>query len=121
MNHWTNWLLLAVAVLVGGWLLFDGMRAFIVGDYVTPKSGDYAGKLGPWANLLQRIGIRPRSALAKALHVLAGAAWLLSAAGLWMQAGWWRMGMAAAAVLSLWYLPFGMLGAIIVLAILILR
>jgi hypothetical protein len=40
---------------------YDGSRALIVGDYVTPKSGAYAGQLGPWAKLVAAVGIEPRS------------------------------------------------------------
>jgi len=37
-----------LAAVEAGWMLFDGSRALIVGDYVTAKSGPYAGQLGPW-------------------------------------------------------------------------
>jgi hypothetical protein len=118
LSFWPFFALLAIAIVLGGWMLLDGLRAFLRGDYLTPKSGEYAGQLGPWAGLLQRVGIAPRSALVKGLHVAVGAAWLLSAAGLWLDAPWWRIGMAGAALFSLWYLPFGTLGALIVWALL---
>jgi len=118
LSFWPFFALLAIAIVLGGWMLLDGLRAFIRGDYLTPKSGAYAGQLGPWAALLQRMGIAPRSALVKGLHLAVGAAWLVSAAGLWLDATWWRTGMAGAALVSLWYLPFGTLGALIVWALL---
>jgi hypothetical protein len=36
--------ILAVAFLIGGWLGFDGSRALIVGDYVSSRSGPWAGQ-----------------------------------------------------------------------------
>jgi hypothetical protein len=55
------WIVTALAVLAGGWMAFDGARALIVGDYVTPQEGEYAGELGPWAALLESVGLEPRS------------------------------------------------------------
>ncbi len=52
-----------LAALEAGWMMFDGMRALIVGDYVTPKKGPYAGQLGPWSKLVSAIGLAPRSTL----------------------------------------------------------
>jgi hypothetical protein len=49
-----------VAVLVsvtGGWMAFDGAHALITGDFVTPSSGPYSGQLGPWATLLEAVGL----------------------------------------------------------------
>ena len=37
--HWTAWLVMALVLLNGGWMAFDGGRALVVGDYVTPKTG----------------------------------------------------------------------------------
>jgi hypothetical protein len=31
-----KWVIVALMVLEAGWMLFDGTRALIVGDYVTP-------------------------------------------------------------------------------------
>jgi hypothetical protein len=56
--HWTGWIVAALAALNGGWMTFDGARALIVGDYVTPSSGEYAGQLGPgrtWFRPVQRM------------------------------------------------------------------
>jgi hypothetical protein len=103
----------AIAVLQGGWLVFDGARALIVGDYVTPAAGSRAGQLGPWSRLVAALGLEPRGAFMKCVHVALGAAWLGSAA--WFVAGpatgWWAV--LACAVATLWYLPIGtVLGAI---------
>ncbi|HLE28123.1 MAG TPA: hypothetical protein VI793_08400 [Anaerolineales bacterium] len=40
---WIDWLIVALAVLEAGWMAFDGTRAPVVGDYVTPKEGRTPG------------------------------------------------------------------------------
>jgi hypothetical protein len=45
--HWTAWLIAALVLLNGGWMAFDGGRALMLGDYVTPRTGQFAGQLGP--------------------------------------------------------------------------
>lgn len=60
---WLRLLAVALALIESGWMAFDGMRALLVGDYVTPRSGPYAGQLGPWARLVSAVGIEPRSTL----------------------------------------------------------
>jgi hypothetical protein len=111
-----TWVVLVLAVLTGGWMLYDGLRALRVGDYTTPKNGAYAGQLGPWAGLLTRVGLNPRSTLVKALHVIAGAAWLLGAYSMLVGAEWGAAVLWSAAFLSIWYLPFGTLTASVTLA-----
>lgn len=34
-----RWLITILVLLNAGWMVFDGMRALLVGDYLTPKSG----------------------------------------------------------------------------------
>ena len=75
--HWLGWVVLALALIEGGWLAFDGGHALITGDYVTPKSGQYAGQLGPWSKLVTAIGIEPRSTLMKCIHLTLGSVWLV--------------------------------------------
>lgn len=111
------WIASAFAAFIGAWLSFDGTRALTIGDYVTPSSGDYAGRLGPWASLLGAIGIDPRSTPIKLLHVALGLALLTSAILLRTHpALGWRC-LLVSAIAGLWYLPFGTitLTAVIVL------
>lgn len=103
------WLVIMMALIEGGWLAYDGARALILGDYVTPSSGEYAGQLGPWTNLVTAIGIEPRSTLMKSIHLGLGLAFLTA---IYRYARGWRGGwrnMLACAILGLWYLPFGTL------------
>lgn len=118
--HWSGWIVVTIALILGGWLAFDGSRALVVGDYVTPSSGEYAGRLGPWASVVSAVGIEPRSTLMKAIHVLLGGAWLAAMVGYAMSATWARAGLLTCAVASLWYLPFGTLLSIVEIGLLFL-
>lgn len=118
--HWSGWIVVTIAFILGGWLAFDGGRALVVGDYVTPSSGEYAGRLGPWASVVSAVGIEPRSTLMKSIHVLLGGAWLVAMVGFAMSASWARAGLLTCAVASLWYLPFGTLLSIIEIGLLFL-
>ncbi|MCW5559288.1 MAG: hypothetical protein KIT22_15845 [Verrucomicrobiae bacterium] len=114
-----KWVVLALALFQGGWLVFDGGRALIVGDYVTPSSGPHAGQLGPWSRLVSAVGLEPRGTLVKCLHLFLGLAWLAGLAAFWIRpgAGWWIL--LGCGVATLWYLPVGTLLSLIVMALLL--
>jgi hypothetical protein len=116
--QWSGWLVVVLAVAGGSWLLFDGSRALVVGDYVTPRSGEHAGRLGPWAGVVSAVGIEPRSTAMKAVHVVLGLAWLVAAAGYATGTTWAGWSVAACAVASLWYLPIGTALALLELGLL---
>lgn len=116
---WLRWIATAIAVLMGCWMTFDGTRALIKGDYVTPRDGPYAGQLGPWAGLLRGAGLDPRAAAVKATFIVIGLGWLTMAIGHALGAPWARSGLLVLSVLSIWYLPVGTVLAIVELAILL--
>jgi hypothetical protein len=118
---WLRLAVMALAFVLGIWMLVDGTRAFLVGDYFTPQSGEYVGQLGPWATLVSATGLDPRSALLKAVHVGLGLFWLASMAAFLAWPSWGRRTLRAAAFLSLWYLPFGTLIGVLVLVLLVLH
>lgn len=117
---WLRWLVLVLALAEGGWLAFDGARALVVGDYVTPSSGRHAGQLGPWSKVVAAVGIAPRSTLMKGLHLLLGAGWLVVMGCYVAGLSWAATGMLVCAVLGLWYLPFGTLLSVVQVALLLL-
>ena len=118
--HWLGWVVLVLAFVEGSWLAFDGGRALLVGDYVTPKSGQYAGQLGPWAQVVSAMGIEPRSTLMKSIHLALGFAWLIVMVGFALQLPWAWWGMLTCAVLGLWYLPFGTILSVVQVVLLLL-
>lgn len=113
MRWWR--LVLALLVLVtAGYMVVDGTRALVAGDYFTLE-----GELGPWAPLVEALGIGARSVAMKTLFVLWGAAWL-AALGLYLAGrATWRL-MLVAAVASLWYLVIGTMLSLIQIALLLL-
>jgi hypothetical protein len=114
-----KWIVLALALLQGGWLMFDGGRALITGDYVTPTSGPRAGQLGPWSRIVSAVGLEPRGTFIKCLHPCLGMAWLIGLVAFAMRpaSGWWFF--LCCAVATLWYLPIGTFVSLIVLALLL--
>ena len=116
--NWKDWLISILVLSTAGWMLFDGARALIAGDFTTPKTGDYAGQLGPWSNLVQSIGIEPRSTFMKSVFVLYGLLALAALTSYLVGYSWGRSALIVVCVLGLWYLPIGSLTNIIVLILL---
>ncbi|MGH3313606.1 MAG: hypothetical protein ACRDP3_23980 [Streptomyces sp.] len=116
--HWAGWAAVALIAVIGGWMLFDGIHALLTGDFVTPRSGTHAGQLGPWANLVSGVGLDPRSLLVKWVFVGYAVGYLVSGAA--FAAGtpgaWWAV--VVLAVCGLWYLPFGTVANLVVVAVL---
>ena len=104
---WQQWIALLPLGITGGWMTFDGARALIVGDYVTPKSGSHAGQLGPWAALLRKAGVDPRSTAVKWTFIVEGIATIGSLVALLCGASWGTTACLACAIVGLWYLPVG--------------
>jgi hypothetical protein len=78
---WVRIALVALGLVEGAWMTFDGTRALKVGDYVTPSSGAHAGQLGPWNYVVRAVGIPPRSTAMKVIFVVYGLSWLVIAIG----------------------------------------
>lgn len=114
-----RWLTVALCVLQGGFMVFDGARALATGSYLTPSSGEHAGRLGPWARLVRAVGIAPESTGMKVALVVLGLLWLGVAAGVALGAAWaWPSGLVVA-VATLWYLVPGTVISVAVLVLLL--
>jgi hypothetical protein len=109
----------ALGLMQGAWMTFDGTRALVVGDYVTPSNGVHAGQLGPWSHVVSAVGIPPRSTAMKLVFVVYGLSWLIISVGFAVHAAWASPAMLIAAIATLWYLPIGTIFAIVQLAALI--
>ncbi|HEX9085829.1 MAG TPA: hypothetical protein VF836_13900 [Gemmatimonadaceae bacterium] len=110
---WVRLAVVALGLVEGAWMTFDGTRALTVGDYVTPSSGAHAGQLGPWNYAVRAVGIAPRSTAMKLIFVVYGVSWLIISLGLGLQSTWASQAMLIAAIATLWYLPVGTLFGII--------
>ena len=104
-----RWIILGLVAFTAGWMLFDGLRALIVGDYVTPASGEYAGQLGPWAAVVNAVGIEPRSTWMKSVFLGYGLIALVLVVCYARGMAWARKALMPVCLLGLWYLPFGTL------------
>lgn len=116
-----RWRTTTVAILVlltGGWMTFDGIHAFVTGDFVTPRSGEHAGQLGPWAAIPRAAGIDPRGVGVELFFVSFGVAYLAALAVFLAGRRGGRGAVAAGAAIALLYLPFGTLASLGVLALL---
>ena len=102
-----KWIIVILIILNASWMLADGSRALVLGDYVTPAGGEYAGQLGPWAGFVKTIGIEPRSTLMKTVFVAYGLSALTAATGFGLDQPWGRNLLIVISILGLWYLPVG--------------
>lgn len=111
---------MALAVVDAGYMVADGGRALVAGDYFTPSSGQHAGELGPWARIVSAAGIDPRSTGMKAFFVVYGAIWLtVAAAFAFRPAPWSWWAMVALAAGSVWYLVVGTAISVAIVALLL--
>lgn len=101
-----------IALLVGGWMIFDGVYIHVYGKYFGPEEP------GPWAGLVRASGLDPFS-FGKVFIVI-GALWLFFLAGVLLDQSWAWYGAVIVAVCSLWYLPVGTILSIIYLALLLI-
>lgn len=118
--RWTNYVIIGLLVLSGGWMAYDGSKALVTGDYTTPQTGEYAGQLGPWSNLVSAVGIEPRSTVMKLIFVGIGVLAMGTAVAFTLQLPWARTAVGVTAVLGLWYLPIGTTANLIILLLLFL-
>jgi type IV secretory pathway VirB6-like protein len=113
----------AIVVLIAlnaAWMTFDGMRALLIGDYVTPASGPHAGQLGPWATILRGVGIEPRSKLVKAGFVTYGLIALSIVIAFAIRLPWAGRAIWCVSIAGLWYAPIGTIVNVISIGLLIL-
>ncbi len=118
--HWAKLVILFCCLVEAGWMSFDGSRALLVGDYITPKAGPHAGQIGPWRHVVQRLGVNPRGTPMKAFFAAYGIVWLGLAVGFLRSATWGWAAMATAAAGAIWYLPFGTAFSVVQLVLLLL-
>ena len=100
-------LLALLGFLPAAWMLFDGGRRLVVGDYVRIN-----GQLGPWIRAVGAVGLEPMSRGVAVVFLACGLARLIATAGYLARAGWGWNAMLATSVAILWYLPIGTVMAV---------
>jgi hypothetical protein len=102
-----KWLIIIMSAANTGYMLFDGTRAFVKGDYVRPAEGKYAGQLGPWTNLVEKVGIDPMSSFMKSIFIFFGLVGLFITVCFAINISWSWKALIIYNICSSWYLFFG--------------
>jgi hypothetical protein len=118
--NWTTRLSVLMIAATAGWMVFDGANALITGNYIAPASGEFAGQLGPWANLVQAIGIDPHLVWMKLIFIIQGLGTFAVVVGYTLNKPWAWTSLLIAMLLGLWYLPLGTLINLLALILLLL-
>ena len=105
-------ILLLIALLNGGWMVFDGVHVLRTGKYFGPDVP------GPWQKLVRWSGLDPFKLGVP--FVLLGIAWILIGLAVSLDYEYARTLYFIAAIASLWYLPVGTILAAISLLILVI-
>ena len=108
-------LLAVLGFTSAGWMLFDGMRRLIVGDYVRVN-----GQLGPWTRVVSAVGLDPMSTTVAAVFVCCALFRGVATIGLLARAPWGWGAMLASSIAILWYLPVGTAIAVLTIGLLLL-
>lgn len=88
-------------------MTYDGCRGLMVGDYLRPRSGEYAGQLGPWANYVNAIGIDPESDFMKWTFILWGSIGLFIMVSFAMNVRDSAKALLIISAITLWYATIG--------------
>lgn len=105
-----RYVVVALSLINGLWMLIDGIYVTLNGKYIGPK------KPGPWASLLGLTGVNVFKL--GPLFISFGMAWLVFVASFLADAGWARTFGIVLSILTLWYVPFGSFVSVILLIIL---
>ncbi len=116
-----KWVVVLLAVMNFGYMAFDGSRALIKGDYIRPKSGTYAGQLGPWTKLAEKIGINPGSTTMKIIFLALGLTGLIITVCFVCKISWASNALLVLNILSLWYLVPGTISSSVQIVLLLIR
>ena len=106
-------LLALIGFLPAAWMLFDGGRRLVVGDYVRIN-----GQLGPWTHAVAAVGLDPMSRAVAMIFLAFGLARLIATIGYLARASWGWHALLATSIAILWYLPIGTAAALLTIALL---
>lgn len=122
LKKYLKWIIIILATLNFGYMCYDGSRALMIGDYVRPENGEYAGQLGAWAQVVSAVGINPESTLMKSVFIAWGGVGLIMMVCYAMEVRKSERSLLVFNIASLWYLVAGTLSsAVQVILLLILR
>ena len=105
-------LIIILALIIGGFMLIDGIYVITKGKYIGPP------KPGPWAELFYKFDVNVFKL--GPLFIIYGIIWIAFLIVVLTNQSWAYMLGIVISIASLWYLPVGTLISIAVLLILIL-
>jgi hypothetical protein len=108
-------ILVLLGLSSGGWMVADGIRRLVIGDYVRID-----GQLGPWKYVVAAVGLDPMGPPVAMLFVACGAGRLIATAAIATRSRWGWSAMFWSSVLILWFLPIGTFSALLTVALLLL-
>lgn len=108
-----------LATLNFGYMTVDGSRALMQGDYFRPQSGEHAGQLGPWTEVVSAVGIEPESTPMKILFLVWGTIGLILTVSYAMEVRGAGRALLLMNILSLWYLIPGTINSIVQIILLL--
>ena len=108
-------LLVVLGIAPAGWMLFDGARRLLVGDYVRIN-----GQLGPWTHVVSAVGLEPMGLAVAVLFIACGVARAAATVVLLARSPWAWQAMMASSIAILWYLPIGTASAMLTIVLLLL-
>lgn len=88
-----------LALLNGGWMIFDGLHVIKNGKYFGPE------KPGPWSRLPEMLGIDPFKI--GPFFLVTGFLWLMAIGLLFVEPASYKQIILVPCVLTLWYIPVG--------------
>lgn len=101
-----------IALLIGGWMIFDGIHVLRTGKYFGPE------KPGPWSDLVNAIGLDPYTLGVP--FIALGILWLVFVSAMLIHQQWAWNASLVTAVLTLWYLPVGTILSLIYISLLLI-
>lgn len=104
-------LITILGLLNGSYMFIDGIHVYLKGKYIGPQ------KPGPWAQLFYKLNIDVFKL--GWLFLLFGLLWFTWLFGLWTDKEWSYAYGLTISILTLWYLPFGAIFSLIILALLL--
>ena len=102
-----KYIIIILSFVNSAYMGYDGVRALLKGDYIRPQTGEYAGQLGPWTKVVEKIGIDPMSNTMKCIFVLFGVTGLILTTCFAMNMSWAWKAMMIYNACCIWNLFFG--------------
>jgi len=105
-------IILLLAVLNGGWMIFDGCHVIKKGKYFGPPTP------GPWSKIIVSLGINPFSI--GPVFVVLGLLWFIASMGVVTGMSWGWLALLSTSIATLWYIKIGTAISIITLILLVI-